>query len=72
MFVEELNEIEFESYRGRDAFIAEVMEAIDIHITDDEIEEISKLLGINWFKIVFYKDLDFLIFKMVGFGEWKD
>ena len=47
MFVEELNETEFESYRGRDAVIAEVMEAIDTHVTDDEIEEISKLLDIN-------------------------
>ncbi len=47
MFEEKLDEIEFESYRGRDAFIAEVMEAIDTHVTDDEIEKISKLLDIN-------------------------
>ncbi len=47
MFEEKLDEIKFESNRGRDAFIAEVMEAIDTHISDDETEEISKLLDIN-------------------------
>ena len=47
MFVEEMNEIEFESNRGRDAFIEEVMDVLDNHLTNDEIEEISKLLEID-------------------------
>ena len=48
MFVEEMNEIEFESNRGRDAFIEEVMDVLDNNLTNDEIEEISKLLEIDW------------------------
>ena len=47
MFVEEINEIEFESNRGRNEFIEEVMDVLDTHVTDDEIEEISKLLDID-------------------------
>lgn len=47
MFVEEINEIEFESNRGRDAFIEEVMDVLDNNLTNDEIEEISKLLEID-------------------------
>lgn len=47
MFVEEMNEIEFESNRGRDAFIEEVMDVLDNNLTNDEIEEISKLLEID-------------------------
>ncbi len=47
MFVEEINEIEFESNRGRDAFIGEVMDVLDNNLTNDEIEEISKLLEID-------------------------
>ena len=47
MFVEEINEIEFESNRGRNEFIEEVMDVLDNHLTNDEIEEISKLLEID-------------------------
>ena len=47
MFVEEMNEIEFESNRERDAFIEEVMDVLDNHLTNDEIEEIYKLLEID-------------------------
>ena len=47
MFLEEMEEVKFDSNRGRDAFIKEVMEAVDIYITDEEMEEISKLLEVS-------------------------
>lgn len=47
MFKEEINELKFESNRGRDEFIEEVLNSIDNKPTQDELNEISKLLNIH-------------------------
>ena len=46
MFVEEVEEIQFDTYRGREEFIKEVLEVVDNKVTDEELKEISELLDV--------------------------
>lgn len=50
MFVEEHKEIKFETNRGRDAFIDELMEIFDKYISDDELDEVADLLDCSHYK----------------------
>lgn len=45
MFKEEIMELKFESNKGRDEFIEDVLNSIDNKITSDELNEISKLFN---------------------------
>lgn len=47
MFVEEIPEERFHSNRGRDKFIENVLNSLDNKVTDEEIDEVSRLLDIS-------------------------
>lgn len=44
MFVEEREELKFETNRGRDAFVDEIIEICDNYLVGEVLDEVSDLL----------------------------
>ena len=50
MFVEEHDEMKFETNKGRDEFVEEILEVLDRKVTIDELNEVSDLLDCPHYK----------------------